>query len=371
MKTCMQIVQHLRPGGIESLCLDLVAFAPANERTLIVSLEGELESALAHWPKLNAFRERLIFLDKRPGLQFSCLAKLKHLMQQYQVSAIHSHHIGPLLYGALAAKLAGVPCHLHTEHDAWHLQASKHRWLQRLACWLNQPQLIADADFVAERAKRFLAGKTAFKVIKNGVDCSKFRPQGLCSKPSHQVPIVIGCSGRLEAVKGHAYLLQALALLPKHFHLHIAGDGSERESLMALCQTLDLTPRVSFLGHQEDMTGFYQSLDVFCLPSVNEGYPLAPLEAQACGIPCVLTDVGATKECLSPEIGHLVPPQDPKALSQAITRLHLTSQLLGQIQVSKATREFVLHQGEVRVMTAQYARLRQQQLNQGGRLCGL
>ncbi|RJG42465.1 glycosyltransferase [Motilimonas pumila] len=371
MKTCMQIVQHLKPGGIESLCLDLVSFAPAHEQTYIVSLEGNLEQALTTWPRLAAYKEKLLFINKGLGFSFSCVIKLKALIKQYRISAIHSHHIGPLLYGALAAKMAGIHCHLHTEHDAWHLHSLKHRMLQRFACAMSQPALIADAEFVAAKAGRFMGNKQAFKVIKNGIDCERFGPAARIQPQARSHPqIVIGCSGRLEWVKGHRYLLQAMALLPAHFTLQIAGDGSERANLVAMSQALGIADRVCFLGQQQDMASFYPKLDLFCLPSVNEGYPLAPLEAQACGIPCVITDVGGAKECLCPSIGTLVPAKAPQQLAQAIIQLHLSAQLLGKGQVTKATRNFVKNESEVRQMTTQYAALRRDILNQGGTPCG-
>ncbi|MCV5754523.1 glycosyltransferase, partial [Escherichia coli] len=82
-------------------------------------------------------------------------------------------------------------------------------------------------------------------------------------------------------------LIEAFSHLESHTHLAIAGDGSQREQLEHLVRTLKLEQRVTFLGLVDDMPSFYQSLDLFCLPSLQEGFPLSTLEAQACDIPCV------------------------------------------------------------------------------------
>jgi len=99
---------------------------------------------------------------------------------------------------------------------------------------------------------------------------------------------LIGSAGRLEPVKGHALLIEALAALPTDVTLVLAGDGSQRPILEALAARLGVAERVHFLGHIDSIVTFYRALDVFCLPSVAEGLPLSVLEAQACGVAAVV-----------------------------------------------------------------------------------
>lgn len=77
--------------------------------------------------------------------------------------------------------------------------------------------------------------------------------------------------------------------------------GTQRSSLEALTKKLNLEERVFFLGFTDDMVSFYQALDLYCLPSRNEGFPLSTLEAQSCNVRCVATDVGGVKEAICPE----------------------------------------------------------------------
>ena len=108
------------------------------------------------------------------------------------------------------------------------------------------------------------------------------------------------------------------------------------------------------------MTTFYPLLDVFCLSSNNEGLPLSPLEAQACGVPAVLTDVGGCKEAVCSETGIIVEPNDPILLSQALLRS------LNQ-QTNHSPREFVEKQRSMKNMINQYISLTQQSLR--SKLC--
>ena len=104
------------------------------------------------------------------------------------------------------------------------------------------------------------------------------------------------------------------------------------------------------------MVCFYQAIDVFCLPSINEGLPLSPLEAQACGIPVVLTDVGGCKEACCPESGLMVPAKDVSALAWAIRN---TLRKISRKQIS-SPRSFVIAERNFSNMFDKYRALYQQ-----------
>jgi glycosyltransferase involved in cell wall biosynthesis len=358
MNTVIQVVQHLRPGGIETLSLDLCSFARTNEKMLIVSLEGDLESALKAWPRLAPYRRQLIFLDKQPGISLSLLAKLLRVIKENAAQTVHSHHIGPLLYAGLAARIAGVKHLIHTEHDAWHLNVYKRRMLQRCAIKLLRPLLIADAQTVAQSMRRQLQYEQPIKVIRNGIDSEYFLPGNkLAARVQLQLPSdvqIIGCSGRMEAVKGQAVLLDALSKLPLNVHVALAGSGSLESELRQLGAHLGLQKRVHFLGHLDTMPTFYQALDLFCLPSLDEGLPLSPLEAQACNIATLVTDVGGSKETLCPHSGKFIPANNSQIMAQTLLKMLRSPS-------SFKPRAYVQQHGDVRVMAKAYADLRSPQ----------
>ncbi|MFT5879366.1 MAG: glycosyltransferase involved in cell wall biosynthesis [Moritella sp.] len=354
-KTIIQVVQHLRPGGIETLSLDLASFSAPSEKTIIISLEGNIETAINAWPRLKPFKDQLIFLNKQPGLKPSLVMQLRNIFKDLNADTVHTHHIGPLLYAGLAARLARVKHLIHTEHDAWHLQQCKRRVLQRWAFKLLQPILTADADTVANTMRMQLRCSNNITVIRNGIDTEYFIPgdpfiarQHLKLPPQVQL---IGCSGRLEQVKGQSVLIHALSKLPPTIHLVFAGAGSTEHQLRKQVDQLKLNKRVHFLGRIDNMPLFYQSLDIFCLPSLNEGFPLAPLEAQACNIPTVVTNVGGSQETVCPHSSELIPANDHHSMATALNRM---------LQQPKdcQPRAFVQRHCDVRLMVKAYATLR-------------
>jgi len=119
-------------------------------------------------------------------------------------------------------------------------------------------------------------------------------------------------------VKGQKSLILSLSQLPGQYTLHWLGKGSLETELRHLTQSLKLDDRVHFLGRIDEMPTFYQTLDIFCLPSLNEGLPLSPLEAQSCGIASAVTDVGGSAEALCPDSGRLIPAENISAMSSII-----------------------------------------------------
>lgn len=321
-----QVVQHLQPGGIETMVIDM-AQGMNHVNTQVISIEGEQTQLRTNWPRIAKLHQQWQALDKAPGIQISIIQTLKRLFVQQQIDVVHTHHIGPLLYAGIAAKLCGCKI-VHTEHDAWHLSSFKRRQLQKCLIRILNPIVIADAQVVAEQYQRYI-GKKVDGVIENGVDLAKFRAGNKqFAKVTLGLPtqhFIVGSAGRLEKVKGHRYLLDALSQLPQSIHLAIAGSGSQAHVLKQQAQQLGITDRVTFLGHLENMRTFYQAIDVFCLPSLQEGYPLSTLEAQACNTPCIATDVGGSKETLCPLTSRLIPPKDAAALASAIAHYQTTT----------------------------------------------
>lgn len=320
-KKVIHVVQHLAPGGLETLTLDLLRLAKPDDQVLIVSLEGTKDESIKNWPKLQPYKGQIVFLDKAPGVQFNIILKLIKAFKAIRPDVVHTHHIGPLLYAGYAARVSGVPTRIHTEHDAWHLQDSKRRRLQALALKAAQPTLVADATRVYDQLRNAFSYKNII-TIKNGIDCDKFKPMSRTSARTQlNLPLdktIIGCAGRLEHVKGQDQLIKALTLLPKNTIVAFAGGGSKRKQLEQLANRLNLTGRIIFLGLVEDMTTFYGALDIFCLPSRHEGLPLSTLEAQACNIPTVAMDVGAVDETLCPISGTLVKKGSITGLANAL-----------------------------------------------------
>jgi glycosyltransferase involved in cell wall biosynthesis len=166
-------------------------------------------------------------------------------------------------------------------------------------------------------------------VIPYGLDTTRFAPRdraearaALGIQPGSRV---VGTVGRLNAQKGHTYLLQAAERLAEKrgdVQWVIAGDGELRVRLEEEARLRGLEPHVRFLGHRSDVPEVLAALDLFVLSSNFEGMCFAVAEALAVEVPVVATDVGGVSQSVvDGETGLLVPPRDPVALAAAIERL--------------------------------------------------
>jgi glycosyltransferase involved in cell wall biosynthesis len=316
----IHIVQRLAPGGLEVLAIELARGIGTASKLL--SLEGDSEALIDRWHRLKEQSLDIVGLGKGTGIQPDIVRKAFAAISAIRPHAVITHHIGPLIYGGLAARLARVPFLVHVEHDAWHLGAGRHRWMMRALVGALQPRLVAVSDLGAAEFRKHLPG-ARIRVIPNGIDLNRFTPHQRDARRRELglptgVPIV-GNVGRLEHVKGHDVLIDALSHIQQDCRVVIAGDGSLRQNLEARARALGVHDRMLFLGHRDDVARLYPCFDLFVLPSRNEGLSISLLEAQACGVPIVASDVGATREAVCPDTGRLVRADDPRELARNIT----------------------------------------------------
>ena len=154
------------------------------------------------------------------------------------------------------------------------------------------------------------------QVIANGVFLDKFQPN-----PDLHEPLVIGFAGRYHTAKGYPYLFETMSLLKdQDIIFKIAGGGASLDNpeVKALFEQYQLdTNKVQLLDQVIDMPAFYQSIDVFLMTSITEGFPNVLVEAMASGLPCISTDVGDASFIVQ-DVGSIVAPRNVQALADAI-----------------------------------------------------
>jgi glycosyltransferase involved in cell wall biosynthesis len=136
---------------------------------------------------------------------------------------------------------------------------------------------------------------------------------------------LLGTVGRLVPEKGYDVFIEALSkVIIAHPNIHIVfvGDGEQKGQLLEMIVARKLESYITFLGFRDDIDSILQSLDIFVLPSLSEGVPMALLEALQAGVPCIATKVGDVPDMIiDKETGILVGPGMVKELSDAIQKL--------------------------------------------------
>jgi glycosyltransferase involved in cell wall biosynthesis len=185
------------------------------------------------------------------------------------------------------------------------------------------------SEQVAESFRSHPRWHAPVRVIENGVhlprvaahaDGGKALRSNLCVPPGG---VVLATVARLVPSKGHEVLLEALARIDLPSILSCwAGDGPLRRPLERRARELGLSERVHFVGTLADVGPLLAAADVFVLPSLREGLPLALLEALAMARPVITTDASGIGERINAaEAGVVLEPGDPVALADAIVRL--------------------------------------------------
>ena len=263
---------------------------------------------------------------------FEALGKLRYLLQARRIAGIiragqpdlvHALHLTS--YGFLAA-LSGFRPLIVSAWGTDILEAPGltpfHNWLTRYT--LRKADVItATGNRLAAATRRYAPSGTEVKVVPYGVDIKRFEPTPRVIRDG---PSVIGTVARLSREKGVKYLIRAFdSLNPGHDAiLRIAGDGPERRKLEAEIRRRGLEDRVELRGwvEYEDLPAFLQSLDIFALPSLYEGFGVAAVEAAAMALPVVASDVHGIPDVVVDGVtGFLRPPGDAAALAAAFETL--------------------------------------------------
>ena len=218
-----------------------------------------------------------------------------------------------------AAALAGTSVRLGSRRELNPDKSPAQISLQRQA-YRFAHAVVANSRAASDILQREGVPATRIEVIPNGLDVQRF-----AARASYGSITTVLTVANLRMEKAHDVLLQAAATLLKahpQLRFQIAGDGPRLPSLRRLAAALGIAERVTFLGHREDVPALLAHADVFVLPSRSEAFPNGAIEARAAGLPVVASAVGGLLDLVDPgRTGLLVPPDDPRALADALDGL--------------------------------------------------
>ena len=324
----LHVVLSLEVGGLENGVVNLINHqSNSGYQVDVICLRslGPLAERIHH---KNA---RVWFSDPPANSVLSSLNKVLKLCREITYDIIHSHSWGTLLPAFLSQMLSSVPIIVHGEHGTLSNKKRVHRIAQKLVLPRVDQVLSVSTELAQLLSTEFNLAPSAIKTIVNGVDTRLFHPN-----PDHrsttreklgftETNIIIGTVGRLEPVKNYQELIEGFALAHKvHSDLRLlfVGIGELESELEKLALNTGVKNQVFFLGHRDDVTRVLNAMDVFALTSLSEGMSNSILEAMACGLPIIASNVGGNPNLVKHnKNGYLYPLNQPGKLAEYIGRL--------------------------------------------------
>lgn len=363
----VHVVYRFDMGGLENGVVNLINnMSSRNYRHVVLALT-----------EVTDFRKRIVrddvvflALNKPPGHALSLYPSLFRLFRELRPSIVHTRNLAALEV-LVPAWAAGVSVRIHGEHgrDVGDFDGSskKYQWMRRLYSPFvgHYVALSRDLAFYLTDKVR-ISGKRITQVY-NGVDAVRFSPTDDIQRPLIPgCPFVgaqlwrVGTVGRMQTVKDQLTLtrafIRALEIAPElksRLRLALVGDGPLREGCQLLLDTAGVSALSWLPGERDDVPEIMRGLDCFVLPSLAEGISNTILEAMACGLPVVATDVGGNADLVIHGVtGQIVPAGDVDAMAHSLVQLASSPELAQSM--GRAGRQRILEKFSLDAMVGTY-----------------
>ncbi|MDD2804417.1 MAG: glycosyltransferase [Elusimicrobiales bacterium] len=336
----VHIITRLEAGGSSRNTLDSCAAQAAEyDVVLIAGPHRDAAALLKLTPAVNYIEVKGLQREVDLFRDFSALLELRRELSRLEPDIIHTHTSKAGALGRLAAALAGFgkkrkAIVIHTPHGHLlygyygPLRTFLFKTVERILALFTDYLIALTPGELRETSAAGIGAPRRWRVVHSGVD---LRPPAV---PAHkrtlgvaEDEIAVGTVARLEPVKGVEYFIKAAAILKRRrpglkLKFVVIGGGALEAGLRGLAGGLGLGDDLIFTGFRADAAALMAALDIYAQPSLNEAMGRAPLEAQALGVPAVVTRVCGLPDVIKEgETGFAVPPADPEALAGALERL--------------------------------------------------
>lgn len=343
--TVVHVLNGLRFGGNESLCLQLLRHAPPGVRSVLVNIDPsrtEMSGLFSEIPALEVMN-----VAYKSGDKTGFVLRLATALERVEPAAMLTYPFGQHTLTSVAGRIAGCRrLGVHAGNPPPPEGDPRRRiWSAIVATSVVVDSPIWFCSLSVERAFKTLGVPLPprSKTIWNGTDVKQIAERAAASAGVHERPVV-GMIARLNEIKDQATLVRAIALVRDsgtEVELWLVGDGEQRPALEALARELKVDDSVRFWGERSDVPELLGQMDIFAFSTTaDEGFGIAIIEAMASRRPVVATDVPACREVLGSD-GVLVPAKDPAAMAEALKKLLASSQqrrALGQKLHDRAMR---------------------------------
>lgn len=344
----MPKVLHLRATGqllgAERVVLELADLLPKHGYEPFIGVPVEMHKSE---PELiGSARQQgssVVTFPIKHAFDLGIARNIRQFVRENDIEIIHSHGYREDLYALMARTQAKL---IATNH-LWKRTTLKLKLYACMDAILLKffHAVVAVSRPVKTDMQNAGISNNKLSIVANGINTSLYsspvsRDTALRSFDIPVDSVVVGTLSSLTAEKGIDYLLNALPKILQNapnIHCLIVGSGEQRANLESLVHKLNIAGKVTFGGRQSDINRVLSAMDIFALPSLNEGLPMALLEAMAAGKAIVATDVGDVGTAIGNEAGKLIPPASSDELSQAIINLATNKEVRKKLADSART----------------------------------
>ena len=359
----LYLITGLKTGGAEMVLYRLLEginrdkFEPVVVSIIPVAEIGE---------KIKELGIKVLSLEKNLKYNPFILFRLINILKKEKPQILHSFLFHAIFLGRIAGKICSVPIILSSVRSSYIGGAFRNKLLQ-LTNRLDDAVTIVSRDAKNKMAKEKAISSDKTIVVYNGLDLKKFPIQNQETKDRKRKELgieknrkVLIVAGRLFKAKGYPYLIEAIKNLKSKYSgilLFILGEGEERKKLEFQIKKFNLEKNIFLLGQKSNVIDYLEAGDLFVLSSLWEGLPNAVLEAMACGLPVVATNVGGVPEIIEDNLnGFLVEPKNASDLSSKIDKVfNLEEDKIREIK--KKARETIEARFSLKEMARSYENL--------------
>ena len=339
----VNIITRMELGGPPILLLDILQrldkerFESSIATGITIDRKYDM-IGFARDKNIRVFTMPSLVRNIHPLKDIKALIMLTIFLKKERFDIVHCHTSKGGFIGRIAAKLAGAKIIIYSPHgdifDGYFCKLATVSFilLEKLAARFTDKIINLTKIEIEKFLEHGIGARHQLTQIYNGIDV-KYYERAMTSNMKKRDEFglskddfVCATVGRLVPVKGHTYLIKAIRrvveVIPEAKFLFV-GDGELKAKLSEEIESFGLQKNILLLGTRSDIATILSCINVFILPSLNEGFGMVLIEAMAAKKPVISTAVGGVPEVIADgKTGILVPPKDPEAISSAIIKLY-------------------------------------------------
>ena len=302
MVRVLQVVTYMGRGGLETMLMNYYRHMDRSKVQFDFLVHRDFE---AYYDKeIQSLGGNIYHISRLIPWRKSYRIELKKFFAEHpEYKIVHVHQDCLSAVALQCAKESGIPVRISHSHNS--NQNKNLKYFVKLYYMKQIPMYATDLFACSKLAGEWMFDGQPFKILYNAIDTSKFvYSSAIANKKRKELNIedsvVIGHIGRFNPQKNHNFLIDIFAECVKinpNVKLLLVGDGEGRKKIQEKVCALGIKDKVIFTGVRSDVNELLQAMDVFVFPSLYEGLPVTMIEAQASGLPCIMSD-NISEECI-------------------------------------------------------------------------